>query len=132
MRDSEFDLPPDWRVAEHAEQSDGAIKFRFRTATGTMFTVEVVSDPEVSNAHQLRLSTDTPTNVRHNYLIDSYESKESTVSAAESFAKHLMRRVRQNKLSASDPSVNAVQETIKEFGEDSLLVSLRRNITQLW
>jgi hypothetical protein len=132
MTDSEFNLPSDWRIVESANRTDSDIKFRFRTATGTTFTVEVVSNPHVSNAHQLRLSTNTPTNVRHNYLIDSYESHESAVSAAESFTNHLARRIRQNKLSASDPSVNAVQEVIKAFGEDSLLVSLRQTIAQLW
>lgn len=125
----DVDSPPEWSV-QHASDQSGAKRFRHRTSTGTTFVVAVAADVS-EDGYSLRLSTETPTNVRHDYLVDRYESCEAAVSAAESFLPYLTRQLRQDRLSPSDPSINAVQRTIRAFRDDSLLDSLRRSIRRL-
>ncbi|WP_336037790.1 hypothetical protein [Halobacterium yunchengense] len=125
MTHSDIDVPAEWRVQQPTDQLRSPTKCYYRTSTGTTFIVTIVSDDD---SYALRLSTETPTNVRHDYLVDKYNSCRTVTSAAESFIPHLTRRIRRDELSASDPSIDEVQQTIKAFREESVLQSLRRTI----
>lgn len=131
MTSVDVDLPSEWRVQRPTAESGAPTTFRYRTSTGTRFIVAVARDPTDETSYTLHLSTETPTNVRHDYPVDSFDSREAALSAAESFMPYLTARVRQDKLSASDPSIDAVQESISSFRDDSLLESLRRAVGQL-
>jgi len=131
MTHSDIDVPAEWRVQQPADQLRSPTKCYYRTSTGTTFIVTIVPDVPDGDGYSLRLSTETPTNVRHDYLVDRYDSCQTVTSAAESFIPHLTRQIRRDKLSASDPSIDAVQQTIKSFREESVLQSLRRTIGRL-
>jgi hypothetical protein len=127
----DVDLPSKWHVEHPDGQPDSVARLHLRTATGTTFVVAVVPDPSDGASYRLRLSTETPTNVRHDYPVGEYESREAAVSAARSFVEHLTRRLRQDRLAASDPSIEAVRQTIQSFRDDSLLASLHRTLRGL-
>lgn len=128
MTHSDIDVPAEWCVQQPTDQPRSPTKCYYRTSTGTTFIVTIVTDVPNGDGYTLRLSTETPTNVRHDYLIDKYDSHRTVTSAAESFILHLTRQIRRDELSASDPSIDDVQQTIKSFREESVLQSLRRTI----
>ncbi|MUV60186.1 hypothetical protein [Halobacterium sp. CBA1126] len=127
----DIDLPDAWRRQPTADRRDSPTKLSYRASTGTTFIVTISADASDGGAYSLRLSTETPTNVRHDYLVDKYDSRRAVASAAESFVVHLTRQIEGDELSASDPSTDAVQRTIKSFRDESVLQSLRRTVDGL-
>lgn len=131
MTHSDIDVPAEWRLEKFTGQPTSPTKFYYRASTGTTFVVTIVSDAPDGDSYSLRLSTKTPANVRHDYLVDKYDSCRTVTSAAESFVPYLTRQIRGDELSASDPSIDEVQQTIKSFRDESVLQSLRRTIDRL-
>lgn len=129
MTSVDVDLPEGWRVHPSQKQDELVLaRFRYHSPTGTTFIVAIESEPPAEGACRLRFSTETPTNVRHDYPVSTYESRADAETAAESFIEHVARRLRQGKISPSDPDIETVQNEIQSFTDESTLTSLRRAV----
>lgn len=125
---ADVDPPEGWRVSGDDGAVDTAV--RYEAATGTAFVVAVV-DRSDGDQVLVRFSTVTPTNVRHDYPVAEYESRADAVAAAEAFAEHVARALRQDRLSSSSPGVDASRRVVESFDDGSVLDALRRRLRGL-
>jgi len=127
MTTSHDTLPEGWSKTTADESGRERYQFRLNEEAGATFLVWVIDRGE-DEPFQIRLTTisDDGNRVRHDYPIDSYDSKEAALAGAESFVDRLDSGLQQGTISNDDPSVEEVQRFIDEFIGLNLRARFRR------
>lgn len=120
-------LPKGWSKTTADESGRERYQFRMNQEHGATFLVWVIGRGE-DESFLTRLTTigNAGNRVRHDYPIDTYDSRETAVVEAESFVDRLDSRRRAGRLSDDDPSVDDVQRVIDEFTGLTIGTRLRR------
>ena len=127
MTDDGDGLPEGWSKTRADEAGRERYQFQLDQADGATFLVWVVERGE-DDPFQTRLTTisNAGNRVRHDYPVDTYESKETAIDGAESFVDRLDSRLRQGTVSDDDPTVEDVQRFIDQFVGLGIGTRLRR------
>ena len=127
MTASDDSLPEGWSKTTADESGRERYQYRLNEEVGATFLVWVIEGGE-DEPFQIRLTTisDDGNRVRHDYPVDTYDSKETALAGAESFVDRLDSERRAGGISDDDPSVEDAQRLIDEFTGLSVGTRLRR------
>ncbi len=129
--DVEIDVPAEWTECPGEKQHERAVvEYRRETADGTTFLVSVFRRTVDTEEYLLHVSTIDPASTpdRHDYPVESYESREKAIEAAESFLDFFSSRLRDGLVSSADPDIDEIQDAIGEFTGPRFFPSMRHLI----
>lgn len=120
-------LPDGWSMTSAEPSGRERYQFRLNEEDGASFLVWVI-EPDEDEPFQIRLTTisDDGNRVRHDYPIDTYESRGTALVAAESFVDQLDSWRRAGRISDDVPSVEDIRKLVDEFVGLSIGTRLRR------
>jgi hypothetical protein len=123
MTNTNTELPEEWtKKPEEDGYSTGIFEYQRETADETTFVVSVISKTDNEEV-RLRLSTidRTSAHMRHDYLVDEYETVEDAVEGAQSFIDMFSQWLQDGSISSTNPEIEAINEIIETFrGEQAL------------
>ncbi|MFC4407932.1 hypothetical protein [Haloarchaeobius iranensis] len=133
MTDTDIALPAEWtKKREEAQHRTAVVEYQHETAEDTTFVVSVLSKP-ADKGFKLRLSAinRTSTHVRHNYPVEEYDTVDDAMEGAQSFIEMFSQRVQEGSVSAADPELEAVRETVETFRGEQIFPSIGRLLRRL-
>lgn len=120
--------PTGWTERSDEEQHDNAVvEYRRETDDGATFIASVFRRTGDDEEFLLHLSAIDPASTpdRHDYPVESYQSREEAVEAAESFLEFFTRRLQDELVSSADPDIDEIRDAIGEFTGPRFFPSLR-------
>lgn len=133
MSDPTVELPEGWHRHRRDDRDDAIVEYRHETGENTTFVVSVRRRPDPSDRYELRLSTIDPgaDHVRHDYPVETYETRTDALTDAESFVELLTSRLESGSVSATHPGIDEIRRAIDDFANESLLSPVRGLIHRL-
>ena len=131
---ADIDLPTGWTESPDEEQREHAVvEYRHEMDGGTTFLVSVFRRSVDTDEYLLHVSTINPASTpnRHDYPVESYDSRTEAIEAAESFLGFFSRRLRDRLISPDDPDIDEIQDAIVEFTGPCFFPSLRDLVRRL-
>lgn len=135
MAEFDIELPPGWSERSKEDQHGAAVaEYQHTTEEDTRFIVSLVPRSPTADAYKLRLSTVTVTSpyIRHDYLVNEYDTRTAAFEGADAFIEHISAQLYDGSVSHDDPEIEAIRGAIQDFTGGHLLSSIRQLVYRLY